>query len=191
MIVYSGLFSENYRSSSYLGATFSVVKFMYSSWQKCIGLHFGRFFHKLIWSPCVEYSPHEAFARIRFLSADQNKVARWFIFKPNPHLGYILGGLLISFLTIWYTCAHLPHFMAIWYSLGSSVIVCPFWYIVSRYIWQPWTRVTSKKGKKLSKKCRFQTFLSQAVQGFDFAKFLQFFQSNMLTILTQNAEISL
>jgi hypothetical protein len=33
------------------GAVFSSVKVMHNFWQKWVGPHFGRFHHKLIWSP--------------------------------------------------------------------------------------------------------------------------------------------
>jgi hypothetical protein len=34
-------------------------------------------------------------------------------------------------------CDHLLYFMAIWCILWSINILSPFWYIVSRKIWQP------------------------------------------------------
>jgi hypothetical protein len=44
-------FLENFRSSPHIGATFSLVfdyVLILTNW---FGLDFGRFFHKLIWSP--------------------------------------------------------------------------------------------------------------------------------------------
>jgi hypothetical protein len=39
------------RSGPILWVTFFMVKVMLTIWQKCVGLYFGRFFHKLVWSP--------------------------------------------------------------------------------------------------------------------------------------------
>jgi hypothetical protein len=33
---------------------------------------------------------------------------------------------------------HLANFMAIWYMLHRLGTFLPFWYLVSRNIWQPW-----------------------------------------------------
>jgi hypothetical protein len=49
-IVFLWQFCENYRPQIF-ELLFSAVKVMHKFKQKCVGLHFGRFFHKLIWSP--------------------------------------------------------------------------------------------------------------------------------------------
>jgi hypothetical protein len=73
------------------------------------------------------------------------RVARWFIFKPNPYIVLVyfentLNGKILTLLwPIGILCGHLLYFMATWYILLSSPILSPFWYIVSRTIWQPWT----------------------------------------------------
>jgi hypothetical protein len=42
-------------SPKFLYYCYLTVKVMYWFWfWFCIGLHFGRFFHKLIWSPCLQ-----------------------------------------------------------------------------------------------------------------------------------------
>jgi hypothetical protein len=60
-------FFENYRSSPNLKASFiqSKKNYLLILTKKWVKLHFGRFFHKLIWSPCLEPSSHnyQRFAR--------------------------------------------------------------------------------------------------------------------------------
>jgi hypothetical protein len=73
----------------------------------------------------------------------------------NPNLGtfwkvlqcldwwYIFGNL-VYFTAIWYIlwpfgliCGHLIYFVAIWYTIVTLWHIYPFWYVVSRKIWQP------------------------------------------------------
>jgi hypothetical protein len=53
--VYFGQFSVNFRSSPNLWATvFHWKVYVLILTKKCVGQHFGQFFHKLIWSPCLQ-----------------------------------------------------------------------------------------------------------------------------------------
>jgi hypothetical protein len=45
-----GNYFENCRKSSHFWAIFETVR-LFNFDKKCLGLHFGRFYHKLIWSP--------------------------------------------------------------------------------------------------------------------------------------------
>jgi hypothetical protein len=63
----------------------------------------------------------------------------------NPNFGLILEGHAMENLDIFYD--HLVYFTAIENILWPFVIFCghlvyfsPFWYFVSRKIWQPWGR---------------------------------------------------
>jgi hypothetical protein len=48
-------FFENYRTSPQLCATFFLsIDYVLILAKKWVGLHFRRFFHKLIWSPCLQ-----------------------------------------------------------------------------------------------------------------------------------------
>jgi hypothetical protein len=48
----SGIYFKKPQEDHILTQLCSTVKFMHWLWQKWVGRHFGRFFHKLIWSPC-------------------------------------------------------------------------------------------------------------------------------------------
>jgi hypothetical protein len=64
-----------------------------------------------------------------------SRVARWYIFKPKIT---ILEGLALEDVGIFY--GHLVYFTAIrhiWVYLSSFGMFYPFWYFVSRRIWQP------------------------------------------------------
>jgi hypothetical protein len=73
-------------------------------------------------------------------------VAKWFIFSnQTTNFGTFWEGSRKE-KNIFYD--HLVYFVAIlfifwqfWYNLWHSVVLSPFWYIVSRKIWQPWLRV--------------------------------------------------
>jgi hypothetical protein len=75
---------------------------------------------------------------------DNTMVARWFVFKPKIPFGSILEGLARGNHGIFYN--HLVYFTAIGNISRPFGIFCghltyfsPFWYIVPRKIWQPWT----------------------------------------------------
>jgi hypothetical protein len=83
-----------------------------------------------------------------------NRVARWCIFKPkNPKLGkfcrvsewkmlvYSLFICNMYFTVIWYNLWPFGNVMVHWY------IFSPFWYIVSRKIWQHWSSDVGVGGK--------------------------------------------
>jgi hypothetical protein len=60
----------------------------------------------------------------------------------------------------------LVHFTAIWYILwpfgifyGYLVYFFPFWYVVSRKIWQHWSRATSHTKRNFAKKKLLKPFL--------------------------------
>jgi hypothetical protein len=65
---------ENYESIPHIWATFFhgyVSAFILTKW---VGLHFGRFFHKLIWSPCYHATVKtEAIASARSAIASASK----------------------------------------------------------------------------------------------------------------------
>jgi hypothetical protein len=56
-----GLFYEKYKSIPNFCATFLHGKSYNNFYKKWVGLHFGRFFHKLIWSPCFLVSGPKQF----------------------------------------------------------------------------------------------------------------------------------
>jgi hypothetical protein len=60
------------------------------------------------------------------------RVARWYILKPNiliwVNFGEPLNGIFYG---------HLVYFLANWEFSSNLVYFPPFWYIVSRKIWQP------------------------------------------------------
>jgi hypothetical protein len=73
----------------------------------------------------------------------------------TPQLWYILEGRwnwkkLLTFITNWYVpilCGHLLYLMTTLVYIGmlwSFVIFSPFWYILSRTIWQPWSLCETK-----------------------------------------------
>jgi hypothetical protein len=62
------------------------------------------------------------------------RVARWFIFKPNPHFWYIHFGSPLNG-KFWYPlrpfrilCGHLLYSMPIWH----AYVMLQFWYVASR-----------------------------------------------------------
>jgi hypothetical protein len=63
------------------------------------------------------------------------RVARWFIFKPNPQFWYILEDLWMDNFDIFY--GHLGYFVAICFILWQEYFLAfylMFWYIVLRKI---------------------------------------------------------
>jgi hypothetical protein len=73
-----------------------------------------------------------------------HRVARWFVFKPKIQIWVNFGELCNR--RCWYTLwtlgpfyGLLLYFMDIWYSSLKFGIFFPFWYVVRRKIWQPWS----------------------------------------------------
>jgi hypothetical protein len=50
------VFLENFRSNPNFGTFFTTEKACIHFDTKCVGIHFGRFFHKRIWSPWITLS---------------------------------------------------------------------------------------------------------------------------------------
>jgi hypothetical protein len=71
------------------------------------------------------------------------RVARWYIFKPKIPFRVNFGGpwnakVWYNLLTFGIYYGHLVYVMIIRKFSGYLVYFSPFWYIVSRNIWQPW-----------------------------------------------------
>jgi hypothetical protein len=65
VIVYFGQLLETNEVAHILGKLYSSVEFMHCG-NEWVGLHFGRFFHKLIWSPCQRLKIGWSFSRNTF-----------------------------------------------------------------------------------------------------------------------------
>jgi hypothetical protein len=70
----------------------------------------------------------------------QSRVARWFIFKPNPQFWYIWEALWKENFDIFYdTLVYILTICCILWQFGI------FWYIESRKIWQPYFRAQDSR----------------------------------------------
>jgi hypothetical protein len=58
------------------------------------------------------------------------RVSRWFIFKPKCHFGRFWRALEQKMLVCFWSFGKF---------YGNSVYISPFWYSVSRKIWQPFS----------------------------------------------------
>jgi hypothetical protein len=84
VIVYSGYFSLNYRSSQNVRAIFFHGKgYALILSKNAFGQHFGRFFHKLIWSPCLLQS----FIRYSLCISQSKKIGSSQIFNSAEKTG--------------------------------------------------------------------------------------------------------
>jgi hypothetical protein len=78
------------------------------------------------------------------------RVARWHIFKPKIPIWVNFGGSRNG--RCWYILwpiglfyVHLVYSVSIWYMLWLFGIFFPFWYVVPRKIWQPWSYVSVRR----------------------------------------------
>jgi hypothetical protein len=56
LLTYFGQLFENYTSSPIFGQLFSRYKLLIHFDERIVGLHFERFFYKLIWAPCLQHA---------------------------------------------------------------------------------------------------------------------------------------
>jgi hypothetical protein len=116
---------------------------MQKCWQKCVGLHFGRFYDKHIWSPwnqlTVGYNSTNSRRLLKPSFQIHTGVARWYIFKQKIPIWVNFGGSYNG--RCWYNLWTLHRWIlrpfAIFY--GYLVFFPLFWYIVLRKIWQSWS----------------------------------------------------
>jgi hypothetical protein len=78
------------------------------------------------------------------------RVARWHIFKPKIPIWVNFGGSRKG--RCWYILwpiglfyVHLVYSVSIWYMLWLFGIFFPFWYVVPRKIWLPWSYVSVRR----------------------------------------------
>jgi hypothetical protein len=93
--------------------------------------------------------PHFSLCRLPLsilflLQLNRCRVARWYISNPKSQFGQILWGLAMDEVGIFN--GHLVYFTANLTTLwpcgtfcGNMIYFYPFWYVVPRKIWQPWS----------------------------------------------------